>query len=495
MRCSRPIRRARFTCAKKIPRSTFPCSTLRKRITTRDTPSAATCFGLRRSNRKRMENAKSSDFAWRKVGWLCVPALIVAAIIRIVMSRHLPLAYFNQDALGFLETTRGLLERDEFVVNRKRTLLVPLLYWLLSVINLPIALVIPLIQHALGCVMIAMFGVMGRLLFSTWKILVVLLTLLLAIDPNLLFYEHFLMAESLFLFFIVLMVAAGAWHVIARTWLSFGALVTSYFLAACTRPEGRLFLLFPLVLIALLNWRKWRLLAIQLAALGVTALVFSSLKSGNEGGLLLYTWIVHLTPDTLRSAPDFPPVIGDIKRSAADDWKKHDKRLSEMPVGWQFKKRREILHAVGAYLGTTSLPPDEQFRAANKFCTRVALETCLRRPFAVLFVGLKKGIGKIRDLTGGKLDRGVLQQKPANALDLQPDATKLLVGTDLRTPTEAEKFVRAHYPAQLKWFNSLYDHWRAALNALSIPRKDWKFAGATWPPIPLFYIASIAGLL
>src|SRR5205823_2250875 len=103
----------------------------------------------------------------------------------------------------------------------------------------------------------------------------------------------------------------------------------------------------------------------------------------------LYTWIVHLTPENLRVAPEFSPVIRPIAQTAAEDWSHHNQRLSVISVGWQYEKRRAILATVSDFLGIGQLPLDQRFRIANKFCTRVAIETCLRRPFAALFVGLK----------------------------------------------------------------------------------------------------------
>jgi hypothetical protein len=442
----------------------------------------------------RTESARNA-LDWRAVLWLCLPALIVGVALRVWLTRQVPLAYFNQDVLGFLETAIGLHTHSEFDLNRKRTVLVPVFYWLLSLTKLPLASIVPIIQHVLGCLIVAVFGFLGRVIFRSWKIFVILLTLLLAIDPNLLFYEHYLMAELPFLFCIVLMTVAGAWYAISRSIPSLLALLVFFFFTSIARPEGKLFVLFPLLLIVLSQWRNWRPLAMHAAALVAAFLLCASLKSGSEGGLLLYTWVVHLTPDKLTVAPDFPPVIANIRQAAVADWQRHDQRLYKMPVGWQFETRRKILKTVTAYLGATSLPEDDQFRVANKFCTKVAIETCLRRPFSAAFVMVKKGIGKIRELTGNEMENGLLRDKTADVLQRSPEAEILLTRTGLRGPDEAQAFVVAHYPEEVPWFNTLRKYWSNAINGISIPRDEWRFAGAKWPAIPVFYMLAIAGLI
>lgn len=442
----------------------------------------------------RTESARNA-LDWRKVLWLCLPALVIGAALRVWLTRQVPLAYFNQDVLGFLETAIGLHTHDEFDVNRKRTVLVPVFYWLLSLTKLPLASIVPTIQHSLGCLIVAVFGLLGRVIFRSWKILIVMLTVLLAVDPNILFYEHDLMAELPFLFCVAMMTAAGAWYAISRSLWSLIALLIFFFLAAIARPEGKLFVLFPLLLIALSEWRDWRRLAIHAATLVATFLLCASVKSGSEGGLLLYTWVVHLTPDKLTVAPDFPPVIAKIRQAAIADWQRHDQRLFKMPVGWQFETRRKILQTVSAYLGATALPEDDQFRVANKFCTKVAIETCLRRPFSAAFVMMKKGLGKIREMTGNEMEIGLLHDKTADVLQRSPEAEMLLTRAGLRGPNEAADFVNAHYPAEVPQFNTLRKYWSNAVNGISIPRDEWHFAGARWPAIPVFYLLALAGLI
>jgi hypothetical protein len=58
-----------------------------------------------------------------------------------------------------------------------------------------------------------------------------------------------------------------------------------------------------------------------------------------------------------------------------------------------------------------------------------------------------------------------------------------------------EQFSATHFPAELNWFNRFGENWSAAINTVSIPRKEWRFAGAQWPAIPVFYVLAFAGLI
>src|SRR5207302_535603 len=99
-----------------------------------------------------------------------------------------------------------------------------------------------------------------------------------------------------------------------------------------------------------------------------------------------------------------------------------------------------------------------------------------------------------------ELERGVLQDKTTNALlllkpGLGSVGNRILVRSDLRAPNEVQDFVQAHYQ-EVRWFNRLYKSWSTAVNAVSVPRKKgWRFAGALWPAIPIFYPLAIAGLI
>src|SRR5438067_8947072 len=105
----------------------------------------------------------------RQLLLLCAPALLAGIALRVALTRELPFAYFNQDVLDFLETAIGMITQDEFVLHRKKTVLVPLFYWLLSLTKWPLAVTVPLIQHVLGCVLVVVIALLGRWLFGMWK--------------------------------------------------------------------------------------------------------------------------------------------------------------------------------------------------------------------------------------------------------------------------------------------------------------------------------------
>ncbi|MEI9895934.1 MAG: hypothetical protein WDN28_19190 [Chthoniobacter sp.] len=145
----------------------------------------------------------------REFLWFCVPALLLGLILRAVMTWQMPYGYMQFDSADFLFTICTYFERHHVVIHTKRTFLVPLLYTLPFILRLPALIFIPIAQHLSGLGVVLMSGALVRFWLASWRWVIIPVTLLLAANPVLLWYEHALMSESAYLFFVFALALAG----------------------------------------------------------------------------------------------------------------------------------------------------------------------------------------------------------------------------------------------------------------------------------------------
>jgi hypothetical protein len=226
--------------------------------------------------------------AWLRCLWLCLPALVLGAALRLSVLMALPEAYYGSDSNSYFQTTAELWNEHHFELRAKRRWIYPLA--LLPTPALPGRTLqwIAVAQHGLG--LATVFGI-GWIVFHLTQrpqIWVPLVTTLAALWPRMLWHEHEVIAETLLLFTVVLAVGltlpAGSLR--RRDRLFWFLLATTAIVAV--KPHGRpiwLGLLFAAVLIAGFPWR-WDKKNI-LTALASVAIMLSSGSSEQGAWLLL----------------------------------------------------------------------------------------------------------------------------------------------------------------------------------------------------------------
>src|SRR5438067_1617905 len=284
----------------------------------------------------------------------------------------LPYGYCTVDTPDFLGTPYKLIYKHQFRIHGKKTFLQPVIYSVLFFTGLPVLITVPLLQHLCGLVMILLVGGICRFWFYQWKWFIVPLTLIMATHPALLWYEHTLMAESLYVFCMVLLVFAATVFVLRKSWHAFAFLCVALFLTAGSRPEGKLMFGFGIALVIVTLWAQKQKLRKAVLIMLVVAVGTHFVTRTDQAGLLLYTSVAFLTPAHLKSAPGFENYIAPVQQRLVAGWQ-------TFPTFARVPERKAIAAQVNAYFrdhpGTGKPERDQDI---NHFCKKLAYETCLR---------------------------------------------------------------------------------------------------------------------
>ncbi len=457
-----------------------------------------------------------SDPRLHEVLWYCVPGVLVGLFLRTWLMISLPYGYYHPDTHDFITTIYSLRAHHHFVVHGKTTFLTPVLYALAFFPKLPALVVIPLAQHARGLLLVLMSGALCRLWFTFWRWLIVPVTVLMAMQPAMLFWEHTLMSESGFVFCAVMLALAGTCFVRWPERLTYGCLLGAMVCVAAARPEGNLWQGTGIVLVLLVYRQRWRQEWIKIAGAIVLALGMLSITKTSHSGLLLYASLVHLTPDNPRTIPGFGPYIDPLRDqmiARRNDWVSDD----------VVKASKKVYGALAAYVkdhpharlglaydkgrfkreqlaGSKEADPEVDLRYGNNLsdlCRRLAIESALHDPLALPGYVWRKFRAPIRMDSGGIFEDYAFHEKQAFSLMGNPEITKelgpALVGSPLETEDQVRAFVSEHYLLQnVEWFNRLEEDWQAAVDYLHLPDSQYS-AHYKLPGLPLYHVFAILG--
>ena len=117
--------------------------------------------------------------------WYCVPGVVVAVVIRALLTAGLPYAQFHFDTPDFLQTPYDLLHAGRLTLHNKKTFPhAAALHAALPVAPARPDRPSPWDSNALGTLLVLMIGALARLWFRFWRWLIVPLTILTAIQPS-----------------------------------------------------------------------------------------------------------------------------------------------------------------------------------------------------------------------------------------------------------------------------------------------------------------------
>lgn len=219
-----------------------------------------------------------------------LPGLLVGIVVHAAFLRVTPFAYWSQDSGSFQSFAYELFERGEWSMNAKRRWIYPIFLAACHLLPGAVLAWISLLQHAFSVTTVWAGAYIIRKIFVTWRLWIVPATLLLALNPYLLYYSGHVLPESLFSS--LLLWAAAGWAAWAggdrgiarpqRFWFFFAPLVFWMLM----KPSARFF--WPGLLVAFAALGLWRSLRwTQAAALVALLALTSTLGKGSQGARLL----------------------------------------------------------------------------------------------------------------------------------------------------------------------------------------------------------------
>jgi hypothetical protein len=457
-----------------------------------------------------------SDGRLHEFLWFCVPGIVTGLVLRAWLTLAMPYGYYHPDTHDFMTTVYYLKVHHHFTVHGKTTFLTPVLYTIPFLLRIPAMILIPLGQHLRGLLLILMVGALGRLWFTLWRWLIVPLTMLAAVQPAMIFWEHTLMSESGFVFCAVALALAGTCYALRPSWWTFGCVLAAMFFVAAARPEGNLLLGAGVLLPIFTEWRRWRAVAIKSGAAVLMMLMMLSITKTSHSGLLLYASVVHLTPDAPRTAPGLGPYMDPLRdrmrarraEAISNDVVRTSKRISDVLIAYA----RDHPHAL-AGLALARRPSRAEDEAGNpsqeaeldlrtgtnmsELCRRLAMECALAHPWQLPALAVDKFLAPIDLDSGGIFEDYPFHAKQAKSLIGKPKISAALgpglIGSPLDRPAQAQAFVEAHYRLdRVAWFNTLESSWQTAVTYFHLP--DIRYSSSySLPGLPVYYLCALLG--
>lgn len=291
---------------------------------------------------------------------LCVPALVVGFALRVAFVVAAPYGYFLSDTRNFIDPA-----------GSSRTFFAAALYLIPVAMGAPVLKVVPWIQHAMGLWMIAAAGLLCAACLRRWRWWIVPLTLIVAAHPSILWYEHMALPESMFVVLTLTTGLAFALFLKIPSPPTFLILWGSIFLTAGARQEGFLYALAALAGCALAFRHDRRRMASYLGATFLFLFLTTRASHTAQGGQMLISSLIQYAPDRLWSAPDYSSRAMALRDKFKPLWPIYPEDHNET--------RDIIVQDVGGFLTEErGLSQEEQKRANNAFCRRVAIEIALR---------------------------------------------------------------------------------------------------------------------
>jgi hypothetical protein len=431
----------------------------------------------------------------------CLPALLIGLALRAALWVKMPSAFYHPDSEQVFDTCRSLLH-GTLHFHGKKTPIGPLLYCLPSLLHLPVMPTVALVQHLLGLGLVALIGVLAAWSLTRWRVFIVPITIAVAISPPLLWYEHVALPETMYVCSLAALALAALYYSREPSWRAWLYLAAALFCTAGLRPEGKLFFLFGLSLVVWANWKRWRHLLQATAATAALMALCLVLDRTSQSGSLLYSNVVHLTPEHLYSAPGFAEQHRDYFQSMRKRW-----ALS--PTGHIARERRTLLNWARDYLKQTKGMKTVSDPYVERFCGKLGMEVCLRNIAIMPLFALTKFRFTLRNEIADDFGPDFLYRKQASAVarnvdDSEDSArpagaeatfTRIVYGRDFKSREELDAFLRETYrPFSPDWLTSWQNAYAAGILAVSLPDREAP-GGVRLPGMPLLYLAAAAGLI
>ena len=262
-------------------------------------------------------------FTFRRCLLLCLPALLVGGWLRVEMLDGWRGGfYFGPDSGSYWESAFRFAHGGHFSSGGKRPWLYPIVVWLASHGPVSPAFSVALVQQFVAWLSIVVLGALVRAVLPWGKWFVVPVTVLYAVQPEILYWGHVLIADSLFISatLAVALVVAIYWQ--RPAWSLLAAAVALIFLAMALRPVGRALWLSFIPIALLVPNVGWRPKLLHAAALTLLYFPASKATSVSQGTDLLFASTLPLMRlDTPLHADLKAELRPQVEAARADLWR------------------------------------------------------------------------------------------------------------------------------------------------------------------------------
>ena len=218
--------------------------------------------------------------------WLCLPALVLGAVLRVGFLAAIPQVYYGSDSNSYFYTCSALWNEHRVTLPAKRRYLYPLLMTPLPALPGSPVVAVAVMQHTVGMLTLVGIGWVTGSLVRRKVIWVPAVTLLAAVWPRMLWYEHELMAEPFVLAMFVLAVALSLPVAGLRCGRRFLWFLWAAALIMAFKPHGRPIWLALVFLGLWMSWRGFPWNRKHALAAGVSAFLVLTGGSNSQGAWL-----------------------------------------------------------------------------------------------------------------------------------------------------------------------------------------------------------------
>ena len=227
------------------------------------------------------------NISWKQCLWLCLPALIIGAVLRVSLIVAIPEGYYGPDTNSYLHTARTFWEHHEVAITAKRRWVYPIALAVVPAFPGRTVAIVPVVHHLLGLVTIVAVGWVTANLVRRPRIWVPAVTILTAVWPRTMWYEHEILAEALFLaafaWTVALVFPLGALRDQRRLmWFLLGTALT-----VATKPAGKPLWIGLLIAALFLAGNPLRWARKNWIVLGVSVLMFFTVGASKQANWLL----------------------------------------------------------------------------------------------------------------------------------------------------------------------------------------------------------------
>ena len=413
---------------------------------------------------------------------LCIPGALVATALRVWLLWHMPAGFVHGDTAAQLSTALKLLESGYLDINGKKTFLTPLLYTISALAHIPVLYFAAILQHLFGVVLVVCTGLLTKAWFLSWRLWIVPLTVLIAINPILLWYEHTALPESMTVFGAMAVALTGTLFFRRPNRYTLTLLFLSVLFVAGARPEGRFFSLFALALVIRRYWGDWSRLKIYAAVSVAWVFLIFLLTRTAQSGLLLYASLIHWSPAHLAVAPGVAEAMQPFQARAIKDWETHSFHHNRL--------RKDMFNAMVEH----RMPRRQVNATFQKAGIEIALRNFWRLPSLAIrkfFIAHRESpaLGFSDYAIKGQLRSLYLVNRGTHAAEY----SALLWGVRMATIDEARPFLEANYDVSAG--EKLTHFLDAFVQAELYPIVSMEMPGTPLKGIPWLYVFALTGAI